>query len=265
MGLPRTFGVPAGGTFLYSGTLAARPAAGVVNRYYWATDEAMLYRDNGVTWDALLPSANSILEQIQTFNGVYWFNNNWLPEGMITSSVAAPGNITWLDEYVGLYTGATTPAYARVSKKIGAAAGVPYTWSKRRLFRARAYIGSYSEQYFHLVTGTIQDVQIGGNNHRHIGFKMIDANLYGTVGTGAAESILLLETITGAGYRRLDCDFTPGVECRFFLDGVDMGTITTNLPTGTISADYLLEASVANDEDANKSLLLALIRCFQEE
>jgi hypothetical protein len=48
-----TRAAPAGGTTILSGTLAARPAAGVANRYYWATDVQMLYRDNGVLWQAI--------------------------------------------------------------------------------------------------------------------------------------------------------------------------------------------------------------------
>jgi hypothetical protein len=41
------------------GTLAARPAAGVRGRYYWATDSGInggLYRDNGTVWTRLSPS-----------------------------------------------------------------------------------------------------------------------------------------------------------------------------------------------------------------
>lgn len=33
------------------GTRAARPAAGIRGRYYFATDTGLLYRDNGVSWD----------------------------------------------------------------------------------------------------------------------------------------------------------------------------------------------------------------------
>lgn len=43
-------GVP---TPILSGTLADRPAFGVVDRYYWATDVQMLYRDTGAAWDAI--------------------------------------------------------------------------------------------------------------------------------------------------------------------------------------------------------------------
>lgn len=35
------------------GTLAARPAAGIVDRYYYATDVKCLYRDTGAAWEAV--------------------------------------------------------------------------------------------------------------------------------------------------------------------------------------------------------------------
>ena len=42
-------------TYIQSGLLASRPAAGNVNSYYYATDTQILYRDNGVAW-TLVPS-----------------------------------------------------------------------------------------------------------------------------------------------------------------------------------------------------------------
>lgn len=35
------------------GTVAARPAPGTVGRYYYATDQRVLYRDRGADWDAV--------------------------------------------------------------------------------------------------------------------------------------------------------------------------------------------------------------------
>jgi hypothetical protein len=42
------------------GTLAARPAAGTRGRYYFATDNGILYRDTGVAWVTLNPPASAI-------------------------------------------------------------------------------------------------------------------------------------------------------------------------------------------------------------
>ena len=39
------------GTLIQSGTLAARPAFGIADRYYWATDIMEMYRDTGVAWE----------------------------------------------------------------------------------------------------------------------------------------------------------------------------------------------------------------------
>lgn len=38
------------GRWLLTGTDAAKPAAGLENRFYWATDTEILYRDNGSSW-----------------------------------------------------------------------------------------------------------------------------------------------------------------------------------------------------------------------
>ena len=42
-----------GGTMIYSGTLAERPAAGIADRYYWATDILTMFRDTGVAWEVM--------------------------------------------------------------------------------------------------------------------------------------------------------------------------------------------------------------------
>jgi hypothetical protein len=42
------------------GTIAQRPAAGTANRFWWATDEKLFYRDNGVSWDPLSAGASFI-------------------------------------------------------------------------------------------------------------------------------------------------------------------------------------------------------------
>jgi len=49
----RTRASSPGGTLIESGLFANRPAAGIVGRYYYATDVYYLFRDNGVTWDII--------------------------------------------------------------------------------------------------------------------------------------------------------------------------------------------------------------------
>lgn len=40
------------------GTLAARPAAGTADRFYWASDTGQLFRDTGTAWQEVMPGAN---------------------------------------------------------------------------------------------------------------------------------------------------------------------------------------------------------------
>jgi hypothetical protein len=48
--MPEAWGL---GTLIQSGTLAARPAAGVADRYYWATDIYAMFRDTGTAWEVV--------------------------------------------------------------------------------------------------------------------------------------------------------------------------------------------------------------------
>jgi len=40
---------------LMYGLASARPAADIVGRYYYASDTQTAYRDNGTSWDELIP------------------------------------------------------------------------------------------------------------------------------------------------------------------------------------------------------------------
>ncbi|MEE9473085.1 MAG: hypothetical protein V3V82_03805, partial [Acidimicrobiia bacterium] len=47
-----------GSAGMLKGTLATRPAAGNAQRLYWASDEAVIYRDIGSAWEAILVVAS---------------------------------------------------------------------------------------------------------------------------------------------------------------------------------------------------------------
>jgi len=214
----------------------------------------------------LMPAAtgNGILEKLQKHLGLWWFNKNWLPSGMVSYGSSGSGYLTWDDENIGLLTGTTSSSYAYAYKDLY---GINYghTWDKKRHLSTLVTLSTYSYQYAHLVTG-MAPVNAAANTAAHIGFKLIDANLYGTVGNGTAESTLLLETIAAAVRRRLECVLDPAIpECRFYLDGVDKGAITTNLPSGTTYADRVLRASIYNTEAADKRFFIYEWRVFQEE
>jgi hypothetical protein len=206
-----------------------------------------------------------VFESIQKHLGVFWFNNNWLPEGMVASEVSGSGFFSWGTHAVSLQTGNTAGSYAAIYKMAYGLFEGAATWEKKRYFGVYVDVG-YTDQIVHIVTGSIIDYTSPDNIDLHVGFKLIDNALYGTVADSASESTLLLKTLTSPEFLRLECIFIPGVECRFYVEGVDKGAITTNLPSGVDDAMYMLSASIYNrTAAANKVCSLFESRTYQEE
>jgi len=209
-------------------------------------------------------SRDNILLAHQQYLGVFWFNNNWLPTGMINYWTSGSGSILWDSEYVRPSTGITTNSYAGVTKTARGLSDAA-SWDKKRYFGVLVRFPTFSAQNIHIVSGNSPFTGTP-NTFRHIGFKLINADLYGTVANGTTESTLLLETLTAEVYRRLECILDPAIpECRFYVDGVDKGAITTNLPTGSDLAPLLFRAFVHNTETVDKILYVYEARTLQVE
>ena len=204
------------------------------------------------------------LELIQKFRGVYWFNNNWTPEGMITTSLSGSASFDWRTDYLWARTGDAAGSYASFYKAAVGLTGAA-SWDKRRFLGLRVKLDYASVQIIHLVTGGVATPSDTVNLLEHVGFMISYADLYGHVANGTRESRLLLERLTGSPTRTLELDFKPGAECRFYVDKVDKGAITTNLPSGIDYAPYVLMGSIYNTLAANRTLYLYEFRIYQEE
>ena len=234
----------------------------------WTLDKLLKGAGAGVDpteIDAPQVTGNSILEKLQKHLGVWWFNNNWLPAGMITHGASGSGNAYWYASYVMSQTGATLNSYIQLYKAALGLSGA-YSWDKKRFFGVYVYLDTYSAQNIHIVSGYCPGTG-AANTYRHIGFKLIDDTLYGTVADGTTEATTTaIETLTAAVYRRLECVLDPSIpECRFYVGGVDKGAITTNLPTGITDSDYLLCSTIHNTEANYKDFYFLEARTFQEE
>lgn len=89
----------------------------------------------------------------------------------------------------------------------------------------------------------------------HIGFKVINGVLYGTVGSGAAEttvSLLALGVFEYGTYYILRAVYTAGVKCEYYVNNVLKGTITTGLPTGPDYSTFIMAASAEANGDVNQ-------------
>ena len=204
-----------------------------------------------------------VLKDMTLTDGIFWFNNNWAPDSL-SSYVGGSGVVTWAYSYVRLNTGTTSSSYAHIRKVV--AYPLKYSWEAKRYFRAVVqFYWANTNAYLWIVSGYL-DYNASGAIYQHIGFKMINGLLYGTVADGSAESTLLLEDLSAnsRAYRFLTYEYTPGVEARFYVDGVDKGAITTNLPSGSAYANYLFQASVYNTAAEAKLLYIYEARVFQE-
>jgi hypothetical protein len=253
-----TDGKLASGVGLSDGQICKLPAA----------VEGKILRRGAVAWEAgdvPAPSVNEILEAMARFKGSWWFNNNWLPAGMVHNAVLFTGNIEWSSDNVRLSTGTTVGSYAFLQKICWAFTpnGLP-TWDKKRYLGVVAYFETFSNQNIHLVVGRCP---IEAENPLvHIGFKLIDDTLYGTVGDGTGESTLYLETLTVEGFKKLECILDPELgECRFYVDDVYKGAITTHLPSGDADSEDAMQAIVYNKEAADKSFYIDIWRFLQYE
>ena len=161
-----------------------------------------------------------------------------------------------------LNTGATIHSKAELQKwQLYLGVGL-LRWDKKRKFRTLFFLDSVADVTAFLGLG--YDL-LGTPTREHVGFKVINNSLYGTVADGTTEADLLLQTITTDPYF-LECVFDPSIpECRFFVDDVDMGAITTNLPTAEWTGEYMLMyAGISNEVAADKRLSLVFWEFWQE-
>jgi len=214
------------------------------------------------------PSGNPIVELLHKFKGLWFSNSSW-PTNIVSNGIGGYGYINWYPDRVELNSGDSASSYSWVRKDAPSFA-TAYSWNRKRYLSVHITTGGsylYTYTYYQVVSGNMQITLDFPNPLRHIGFKLIAGNLYGTVGNGTSESTLLLETwpANTPVSKKLECVLEPGVECRFYVDGVDKGALTTNLPSGTTDANIMFYAAVLTNHTYNKKLNIYEVRVFQEE
>jgi len=201
--------------------------------------------------------AEGILQKLRDFE-VFWFINHWMPD-ILLSDVTGNGRVDYPDP--------ETCSLSIVEPyEVGSTASVwkdhygftgRSTWDAIRYFGCHVYIMENTNQVIKIVSGSTDDTL------PHIGFKVVNNELYGTVSDGAEESTLLLATIPSPFEAKLEAILTPGSECRFYINGEDKGAITTHLPKGEIWAYKIFNAKITNTEAEVKSLDIYEVRVIQ--
>jgi hypothetical protein len=232
--------------------------------------------------------ADQILELLAKHKGTWWFVDHWAPfppypDSFVHYVTTGSASIRSWDacSFLDMMTGNTSGSIAEIMKEAHVLGPNQWpTWNTRRLltvhidfisFPETGYV--YKNQIIHIdsgvspVIGYLPDrlTITPENKYHHVGFKVIDDKLYGTVGNGTAESVLYIESFPpeeipgepGFVSRRLDCMFDPAAgKCTFYVNLKYVGEITTNLPTGEEDAFRLLDVSIGNTAPEYKEIYL---------
>lgn len=134
------------------------------------------------------------------------------------------------------------------------------SWNKDRKIRTHIKFDTNTNQTIELVSGLA-----GADNH--IGFKVTDGTLYGTCGNsdgaGSQTTLSLGAISTAAAGMSLEVNYRAGKSATFIVDGVDLGTITSDLPTGIGSAARLMYFEITEAEAVAKSFKFSFYDIWQ--
>jgi hypothetical protein len=156
-------------------------------------------------------------------------------------------------DYVSLQTGAETGGTGRIIKKSSYFFGIG--WLRRKKFRTIIYCSSITNQTAYILLG----LHLG----HYLGFKIVDGDIYGCANDGT-EALTDAHAISAETGYEIECHFNPGCEARFYVDGADIGAITTHLPTDASTTVFLINSGIIADADENKELRLSAWELEQE-
>ncbi len=200
-------------------------------------------------------SETEVAPVLHRYGGFYWHTLFESLDGF-DLVVTDTGAITLTHEYLDFTTGTTSGSYARL-RKCPAYEITDLTWDKNRRIKTRAWLDKRTSRELWILTGEY-------STYRHIGFKVIDNTLYGTVADGSTENELEIQEITDIITPVLEAVLTAGSQVEFFVDGVSKGTLSANIPTGTQNSECLIRIVFTNTAAEDKWFRISEWRFLQE-
>lgn len=148
-------------------------------------------------------------------------------------------SICTVDELgISLTTGHYNTNKVTVMKRLGSSMWL--SWDKKTNIKFSLNTIADSNNHTLICYGDIST-----NVKRHIGWYQHDGTLYGTCGNNTNESTVNLgATSTGL----LEFKYLPGDSIKYYLNWTYIDQITTNLPSGEISADIIIDFSIENTD-----------------
>jgi len=179
--------------------------------------------------------------------GVYWHTFFESLDGLYCASSPA-GGVTISSTNLTVATAGGGTDWASIYKD-PAEWQAALSWTYGLKFKAHVTLSSFpaSGGLIHLCAGS-------PGTGRHVGFKVVNGKLYGSVGNGSAETLTAaIEDWGASGYyqtRALEAIY-DGSKADFYVNGILKGTINTGLPAGTTDARVLFRAYVQANGNTN--------------
>lgn len=161
---------------------------------------------------------------------------------------------------VTLASGATQFSEAQLVKGYSGGANTSFLWTKKRSVKFQFSVSAITNQNVYIATGSIDGV-----TDNHFGIYIENAAIYGTCANGTTQTTTTLSTNAVAGTRyTFEVVFTPGVDVKYYLDGVLKGTATTNLPSGSDFPFVLFDGKIICTAAADKQMIINYFDIWQE-
>lgn len=161
------------------------------------------------------------------------------------------GSITTTDG-VRLTTGSTLDDITNLQKNLVTG----FSWDKSKKFKTVVYFNSVASVQAVISLGART---IASTTERCMGFHFASGAIYGITGNGTnySQTDSRLATLSATTNYTLECiyDYAVGT-VKFYIDGTYKDQLTTNLPTGTTNANYVLNTEIKTGANAAKQITL---------
>lgn len=109
-----------------------------------------------------------------------------------------------------------------------------------------------------LMEGGFAHGRVGWNEDftpEHVGFYILNDEIHMSVADGATHNHSLATTFTAGEVHTFMAELKPGDRAIFWIDGAKQGELTSNLPSGLMSAPVkLFSVYITNDEAVDKRI-----------
>jgi len=131
------------------------------------------------------------------------------------------------------------------------------TFSQKSYWRSSIVISSIANATTYFVVGALS----AGS---YYGFKVVDDSLKGVSFDGTTEKTVDLKTIEAATAYNIEARYLPSDKIVFFVNSVETGVISANLPSPAITTNVnLFELKIVTNEAAAKTIQLSFFEYLQ--